>query len=63
MHKERVTEIKPHELTIDVREPAERNEANVRVCALVASHYDVNTKDVKIISGFKSGTKKLSVLQ
>lgn len=63
MHKERVTEIKPRELTIDVREPAERNEANVRVCMLVAAHYDVHSKDVKIVSGFKSGTKKLSVIQ
>lgn len=63
MRKERITEVKDHEFTIDVREPAERNEANDRVCELLALHFGVPTQQARIISGFKSGTKKVSVIQ
>lgn len=58
-NKERITEIKEHDFTIDVREPAERNEANDRVCELLAMHFNVPSKQARIISGFRSGTKKV----
>ena len=62
-NKERITEIKEHDFTIDVREPAEHNEANDRVCELLAMHFSVPRKQARIISGFKSGTKKVSLIR
>ena len=62
MRKERIMEVKEHDFTIDVREPAERNEANDRVCELLAFHFGVPAQQARIISGFKSGTKKVSVI-
>ncbi len=46
---------------ISVREPAERNMANRRVCEIVASLFEINVKSVRIISGYQSPNKILSV--
>jgi uncharacterized protein YggU (UPF0235/DUF167 family) len=61
MRRERITEVKPHDFTIDVREPAERNEANERVLALLTMHYNVPIKNAHIISGHQSGNKKVAI--
>jgi uncharacterized protein YggU (UPF0235/DUF167 family) len=63
MRRERVTEVKDHNFTIDVREPAERNEANERVCELLAMYFDVPVQHAHIVSGFKSSNKKVSVVK
>ncbi len=44
-----------------VREPAERNLANMRVRELVAAHFGVSLGVVKIISGHHSPSKILSI--
>ena len=62
MRRERITEVKPHDFTIDVKEPAERNEANERVCELLAMYFNVPAKHAHIMSGHQSGNKKVSVL-
>ena len=47
---------------IHVREEAERGEANTRVRELIALHYGVSEKSVRIISGQRSHTKRLSIV-
>lgn len=59
--KETLVVKKENEFLISVREPAERNLANRRVCELVAIKIGVPTKAVRIISGHHSATKLLSV--
>lgn len=46
---------------ISVREPAERNLANNRICEIISDIYKVNRKLVKIISGHQSPSKILSI--
>jgi len=46
---------------ISVREKAEGNAANHRVRALVALHFKVPAKAVRIISGHRSPRKMLSI--
>ena len=46
---------------ISVREPAERNLANKRVCELMAALFNVSVKLVRIISGHQSSSKILSI--
>ncbi len=47
--------------TVSVKEPAEQNRANKRVIALMAEHFHLPTRKVRIISGHHSGGKILSV--
>ena len=49
------------EFLISVREPAEQNLANRAVCELIAEHFSVAIKSVRIISGHHSPTKILDV--
>ncbi|PIR44757.1 MAG: hypothetical protein COV10_02635 [Candidatus Vogelbacteria bacterium CG10_big_fil_rev_8_21_14_0_10_51_16] len=44
-----------------VREPAERNLANRRVCALVARELEVAVAQVRIINGHNSPSKLISI--
>ena len=46
---------------IAVREKAERNEANLRVVALVAEHFMLPSGKVRIVNGHHSPSKLLSV--
>ena len=46
---------------IKVKEKAERNLANKRVIELVAEHFEIEPKKVKIVSGHHSPSKMLSV--
>lgn len=59
--KEYVKELRPSRLEIAVREKAERNMANARVIELVALHFHLPTKRVRIINGHQSPSKLLSV--
>ena len=44
-----------------VKEPAERNLANRRVCEIIASLFNVSIKNVRIINGHQSPSKILSI--
>lgn len=46
---------------ISVKEKAERNMANKRICEIVSSLFNVSTKDVRIINGHQSPSKILSI--
>lgn len=59
--KELIEKIKDDEYRIFVREPAERNLANERVCELVAHEVGVVRPKVRIISGHHSPSKILSI--
>lgn len=47
--------------SISVREPAERNLANKRICELMAQEFGVNKGLIRIISGHQSPSKIISV--
>lgn len=51
----------PDHFTLSVKEPAEQNQANRRVVALMATHFNVPTGKVRMIHGHHSGSKILSV--
>lgn len=59
--REKFSEKKPGLFDIVVREKAERNEANDHVRVLIARHYKVSVKAVRIISGARSPRKTLDV--
>lgn len=46
---------------ISVKEPAERNLANHRICNIIASLFEVNVKNIRIISGHQNPSKILSI--
>lgn len=46
---------------VSVKEPAEQNRANERVLELVALHYGINPKQIRIISGHHAPGKILSI--
>jgi len=48
---------------VDVREEAERNQANNRVRALIAQHFHVPLKEVTVVSGHKSPKKTIRVIK
>ncbi len=59
--KESFAEVGENRFEARVRVPAEQNLANTRVMELVAEHFSVSVKKVKIISGHHSPSKILSV--
>ncbi len=46
---------------ITVREPAQQNRANTRVREIIAAHFVVPLAQVRIISGYHTGAKMLSL--
>ena len=46
---------------ISVKEKAERNMANIRVCEIIASVFKVSIKNVRIINGHQSPSKMISI--
>ncbi|OGC80289.1 hypothetical protein A2943_00225 [Candidatus Adlerbacteria bacterium RIFCSPLOWO2_01_FULL_51_16] len=59
--KETVLEVSKIHFEIAVREEAKQNLANKRVIALVAGHFRVPIKQVRIVSGHRSPSKILSL--
>ena len=59
--KEVVTKKSKDNYTLSVKEPAERNMANKRVCEVMASLFKVSVKNVRIINGHQSPSKMLSI--
>jgi len=61
--RERLVEIVPGTFEADVKEKAERNAANEGVIALVANHFGVPKKSVRIVSGHRRPNKTLRVIK
>lgn len=59
--KEMAEEVSAGHFKMSVKEPAERNLANRRIIELVAAHYKLPPKRVRIISGHTSPSKILSI--
>lgn len=59
--RERVIILEDKELTIHVKEPAERNLANRRIIEILGEHFHVPTKRIQMLSGFRSPTKIFSI--
>ncbi|HEY5383395.1 MAG TPA: DUF167 domain-containing protein [Candidatus Paceibacterota bacterium] len=58
--EEFVEESKTH-FAIAVKEPAQQNLANKRIVELIAAHFKVPSKQIRIISGHHSPSKILSI--
>jgi uncharacterized protein YggU (UPF0235/DUF167 family) len=59
--KEIITKKSENSYVLNVKEKAERNMANRRICEIIASIYKLPVKSVRIINGHKSPSKILSV--
>ncbi len=59
--RESVIRLDEKTLSVSVKEPAERNLANLRVRELVAEEYGVSKAGVKMISGHRSPRKIFDV--
>ncbi|MEK7127964.1 MAG: DUF167 domain-containing protein [Patescibacteria group bacterium] len=59
--KESWKEKSPDHFEISVKEKAERNMANARVLELVASHFKVPVKKVRIVNGHRHPSKLIVV--
>lgn len=59
--REKVVQVAPERFEISVREEAERNMANKRVIALIALHFGVSEKKVRIVKGHRGPAKLLSI--
>ena len=58
---EKVIEKSPDHFDVYVREAAERNMANTRICELIALHFHIERNKVRIINGHHLPSKLLSV--
>ncbi|MEX0917720.1 MAG: DUF167 domain-containing protein [Candidatus Paceibacterota bacterium] len=59
--KERFEQVNETEFRASVKEPRERNLANRRVAALIAEHYRIGSKQVRLVSGHRSHGKVFDV--
>lgn len=59
---ESVKKISEDHYNISVKEPAERNLANKRICEIIAAELMINKGSVHIIKGHKSSSKILSII-
>ncbi len=58
-----VTEKSNVSFIVKVKEPAERNRANVRMLALLASHLKVSRNKLKIITGHHMSSKIIEIVE
>ena len=59
--KERVMKIDNTTYQIAVREPAERNMANVRIREILSEEFNVPVSEVKVLTGHRSSSKRFSI--
>jgi len=59
--KEKVEKKNKDTYNISVKEKAERNMANTRVCEIMAQTFNISVKNIRIISGHQSPSKILSI--
>lgn len=62
-HRERFEQVSATEFSATVKEPAQRNEANLRVQRLVAQHFNVPLTSVRFLTGMRGKKKVLEVVQ
>lgn len=61
--REKFIELMEDSFVVEVREEAERNQANNRMRTLIAQHFHVPLRDVTIVSGHKSPRKTIRVIK
>lgn len=59
--RELFTKIKEDSFLVSVKEPALQNRANTRVRELIADHFGILPKQVRLVSGHHSQSKIFSV--
>lgn len=59
--KEKIEKRAENNFNITVKEKAENNQANRRICEIVSSFYGVQLKEVKIVSGHHKNSKILLI--
>jgi uncharacterized protein YggU (UPF0235/DUF167 family) len=59
--QEKIEKKAENSFNIWVKEKAERNRANNRVCEIIASIFSVSSKTVRIINGHHSPSKLISI--
>lgn len=59
--KEKFEQISKDHFNISVKEPAKQNLANRRIAELLAKHYKIPAKTVRILSGHRSPSKIFSL--
>lgn len=60
--KEYIKQMGEAAFDVYVREPAQKNMANRRVCALMAEQFNVEVGDVRIVSGHRARGKMLTIV-
>ncbi|MBI4118476.1 MAG: DUF167 domain-containing protein [Parcubacteria group bacterium] len=60
--REEIKEVKKLHFTVKVKEPAEENQANIRVRELVAAHLGVPRAKIRIVNGHHRSKKVLSII-
>ena len=59
--QEKIIKKKDDYFEVWVKEKSERNQANKKVCALIANYFNLTEKEVHIVSGHKRPKKILSL--
>ncbi|MCK9344580.1 MAG: DUF167 domain-containing protein [Candidatus Pacebacteria bacterium] len=59
--KESFTQSGDDSFLVSVKEPAEGNRANTRVLEIIAEHFGIKPKQIRIISGHHSPSKMFSI--
>lgn len=59
--RENIVKKSENSYVLNVKEKAERNMANKRVCEIIATLYSLPIKSVRIINGHQSPSKILSI--
>lgn len=59
--KEEVKKKNKDTYLLSVKEPAERNLANKRICEIMAGIFEISTNKIRIISGHQNPSKILSI--
>jgi uncharacterized protein YggU (UPF0235/DUF167 family) len=61
--KQSIQEIEPHKLRIFVREPAQNNQANKKIIALLADFYGITPQKIRMIAGHQGQNKTFQVYE
>lgn len=61
VRRESLEEVSPTSFKISVREQAEGNKANARVREIIARHFNIPLKTVRIVNGHHSPSKLLLI--
>ncbi len=59
--KDSIEQIGELRYAVAVKEPAEENRANERMCEIVAEHFSVDRKKIHIVNGHRTRTKLIEI--